>query len=418
MKEGLYYEETMSPEERRRYLEQRLREVIPYAYRNAPAVKERFDQAGIDPNQIRTLEDLEKIPVLKKEDLGSLQRARPIFGGLVAVPIEETRRIFTAPGPLYHPLPDEEHIEAEAMAFRSRGIKKGDIVLLTFALNFPVSREMEEIVVKIGAIPIPIGPGGTDTQVQVLHDTKATVYIGSLTFLTNIIKRAEEQGYDFRRDFNLRLVFTGGEILPVADRDRLEKFYGISVIDSYGINEGGGIAYSCEKWTGLHLLHDLIVEVVDPDTGKELKPGEVGEVVITRFSKTYTIIRLGVGDRSFYSDEPCPCGRTTPRLVQILGRVGEAVKVRAVLVYPKQVEKVMSLFSAISNFQAEVSRTERRDELTFKIELKDETIDKEALVESLKKESQDICRVRVDKVEFVPKGTIPAERKTLVDLRS
>ncbi|MDH5695614.1 MAG: phenylacetate--CoA ligase family protein, partial [Dehalococcoidia bacterium] len=157
----------------------------------------------------------------------------------------------------------------------------------------------------------------------------------------------------------------------------------------------------------------------DPETGKQLGPGEVGEIVVTpTHNKTWGLIRFGTGDMSYYTTDPCPCGRTSNRLVAIVGRAGDAVKVRGMFVVAKQAEQVFANFTQISRFQIVVGRKAQRDEMTFNIELKDEAIDKNWLAGELNKSFQQVCRVKADMIEFVPKGTIAEEHKTIVDERA
>ena len=411
--------EWLPPKKRQEYFEQRLREIIWYAYNNAPTIKRKYDQAGIDPGKIRTIKDLENVPIIKKEELHQLQRENPPFGGLVTVPLEKLDTVFVSPGPLFVPWRVAEDImDAQVAYFYGAGMRKGDIALITFNLAYPIARGWEVCFIRLGAIAIPLGPGSTELQVECIHRMGVTAFIGSLIFLSRrVIPRAEEQGYDFRRDFRVRKVITGGEMLPVVEKERLEKYYGFSISEGYGTNEVGGISYTCRERSGMHLSSHLILEIVDPETRKQLGPGEVGEVVLTTLSPTYPLIRFGTGDLSYYTDEPCPCGRTSPRLIRILGRVGEGVKVKASLVYPDQVRRVITKFAMISAFQAEVSRPAGRDEITLKVEVSDESIDKDKLIQPLEEEFRNVCGVKLDKVEFVPKGIIPAEGKVLTDLR-
>ncbi|MDH5695133.1 MAG: phenylacetate--CoA ligase family protein, partial [Dehalococcoidia bacterium] len=184
---------------------------------------------------------------------------------------------------------------------------------------------------------------------------------------------------------------------------------------------GGTFAYECSQKSGMHMSEGYILEIVNPETEKQLGPGEVGEIVVTPlfpFNKAYSLIRFGTGDMSYYTDEPCHCGRTSNRLVTIVGRSSDAVKVRGMFVVAKQAEQVFASYDQISNFQIVVGRKEERDEMTFNIELKDETVDKTILAGNLNEKFQDLCRVKADKIEFVPKGTIPEKRKTILDTRS
>jgi phenylacetate-CoA ligase len=298
------------------------------------------------------------------------------------------------------------------------GFRKGDIVLNTWAYHLvPAGLGIDEGLRSVGATVIPAGTGNTELQVRIMHDLKVTGFCGTTGFLMNIIKKAEELGYDFKKDFSLRLANAGGEMGGGPMREIFEKEYGITTRDAYGTADLGLIAYECSEKTGMHLVGDAIVEIVDPKTGKQLGPNEVGEVVVTPFDEVYPLIRFSTGDLSAYADEPCPCGRTSPRLLKIMGRVGDAVRVRGMFVHPKQTDEVISRFPEISRYQVVVTRPEFRDEMVFKIELADENIDKEKLQSALDTSIRDVCKVRADRIEFVAKGTIPEERKAIVDER-
>jgi len=145
---------------------------------------------------------------------------------------------------------------------------------------------------------------------------------------------------------------------------------------------------------------------------------EIGEIVVTSFRRTYPLIRFGTGDLSLYTDEPCPCGRSSPRLLGIVGRVAESIRAKGMFLYPHEIEKAVSAVPSISRFQTAVTRSGLRDQITFSVELADEGTDKEELLQELQRRFQDTCRVRIDKVEFVPKGTILEEHKVIVDKRT
>jgi phenylacetate-CoA ligase len=265
-----------------------------------------------------------------------------------------------------------------------------------------------------------MGTGNTDIQIRTMLDLKVNGFVGTPSFLMTIIKRAEEMGYNFRRDFALRRAWFTGEMLPPTLRGTLEEDYQITTAQAYAVTEpGGAIAYECRQKSGMHLMDDYIVEIVDPETGKQLGPGEVGEIVVTPIhNKVWGLIRFGTGDISSYTTDPCPCGRTSNRLVAILGRTGDAVKVRGMFIVARQAEQVFSSFGTISRFQIVVGRKAQRDEMTFRVELKDEAIDKEKLAEDLNKKFQSMCLVRADKIEFVEKGTIPEKHQIIVDERT
>ena len=412
--------EIMPPEKREGYFNQKLAESIDYAYHHAPSAKEILDRAEVSPSQIRTIKDLERLPITRKTELIELQKSKPPYGGFLTIPAEEVDRIFISPGPVYEPL-HAENIKWFAKSFYAAGFRKGDIVINSFTYHMsPAGILFHEAIRDCGATPIAMGVGNTEIQVQTMHDLQVTGFVGTPSFLMTIIKRAEEMGYDFRRDFAVRKAWFTGEMLPPSLRKSLEEDYGISTAQAYAVTEPGGcFAYECSQKSGMHFMDEYVIEIVDPETGKQLGPGEIGEIVVTPLlNKTWGLIRFGTGDMSYYTTELCPCGRTSNRLVAIVGRAGDAIKVRGMFVVTKQAEAVFSGFDQISAFQIVVGRKGERDEMAFKIELKDKAIDKSQLADDLNQKFQDVCRVKADKIEFVAKGTIPEEHKTILDERT
>jgi phenylacetate-CoA ligase len=253
-----------------------------------------------------------------------------------------------------------------------------------------------------------------------MRDLKVTGFVGTPTFLMTVIKRAEESGYDFRRDFTLRRAWFTGEMLPPSLRKTFEEDYQIATSQAYAVTEpGGAIAYECRQKSGMHLMDEYVTEIVDPETGKQLGPNEIGEIVVTPVhNKPWGLIRFGTGDMSSYIAEPCPCGRTANRLTGIVGRTGDAVKVRGMFVIARQAEQAIMSFSQVSRFQLTVGRRQHRDEMTLKLELKDVSVDKAKLADELNQKFQDTCRIKIDKIEFVERGAIPEEHKKIVDERT
>lgn len=419
--ESEFYDEmeVMPRQEREEYYNRRLREQVQYAYENSPAMRAKLDAAGIRPSDIRTAKDMEKIPVTTKDELIDLRKINPPWGGLVAVPPEKLARIYMSPGPIYDPEPiyDPSDRRLEKILY-AMGFRKGDLVVNTYSYHMvPMGHLMDEGLRRLGCTVIPMGVGNTDLQVQVLRDMKVTGWVGAASFLVSILDRAEEMGYDARHDFSLRVARAGGEPAGGPIRKMLEERYGLIALDSYGTADVSGVAYECSQRSGMHILEEMFVEIVDKETRKQLGPGEIGEVVVTPFERTYPLVRFGTGDLASYTDEPCPCGRTSFRLSAILGRVGDAVMTRGMLVHPRQISDVVSRFPEISRYQAVVSRPTVRDELTLKIELANENADTSRLTSAVKETFSEICRVKVDLVEFVPRGTIPEDAKGIVDER-
>ena len=408
----------MTIEERQKYLDAKLRDFVAYAYKNAPAVKERFDKAGVKPEDIKGADDLEKISILRKDDLIELQKNNPPFGGYLAVPISELEHIYQSPGPIYDPERRKGFALPPGMP---PNFGKGQIVMNTWSYHMvPAGLMIDKGLRSVGCTVMPAGTGNTENQVQIMHDLKVSGFFGTPSFLKILIDKAEAMGYDFKKDFNLKWAMVGGEMGGDPLRKLFQEKYGIFCLggDSYGTADLGGVAVGCEKQAGMHFVTDAIIELVDPTTGKRVGPGEIGEVVVTPFDEVYPLIRFGTGDLSSYITEPCACGRTTYRLPKILGRSGDAVRVRGMFVHPKQSDEAISKDPAILRYQLVVTRPENRDEMTLNVELADEKVDKEKLKADLDKDFRDVCKVRFDRMEFVSKGTIAKDAKPIVDKRS
>lgn len=405
-----------SKKEREKYLAEKLKSIVKHAYANAPTVRKKFEAVRVRPEDIRTIKDLERVPVTSKNEMVKLQSEAPPFGGFLAVPLDKLEKVFISPGPIYDPQTLKRTAGTAADILLVAKLGKGDRVVNAFSYHLmPGAHWFDEAVRMLGGTVIPSGVGNTDIQVKAMHDLGVTGYTGTPSFLNTIIKRAEELGYDFRHDFKLRFAAVGAEPLFPSLRQSLEG-YGIQVIDTYGTAELGLIAYSCEKKEGLHIVEDIILEIMDPATGKQLGPGEVGEVTVTTFDEAYPLIRYGTGDLSCFSDAPCTCGRSSNRLMRIVGRVGDAVKIRGVFVHPKQVEQCLSTFPKVPKGQLIVDRVEQRDTAVLNIEIMKEA-NLETTCKEVEKKFSEVCTVRLDKVQCVAPGTIPADAKILLDLR-
>lgn len=420
MGEKAYFDEfeTMSREKREALQLEKLKEQIKRAYENARAIREIFDREGIKPEDIKSFEDLERIPIIRKTDVIDLQKKYPPYGGLLTVPDDEVQRVFITPGPIYLPHQVEE-ISWFGKSFFAAGFRKGDVVINTPTYHMsPAGILFHEGIRATGATVIPTGVGNTDSQIKTMLDLKVTGYAGMPSFLMTIIKRAEEMGYNFKRDFNLKKAWFTGEMLPPSLRRVFEEEYGIDTYQCYSVTElGGCVAYECKEKKGMHFMDDYVIEIVDPETKKRVNEGEIGELVATPINNRYWgLIRFGTGDMTSFTREPCACGRTSFRITGIVGRSTEAVKVRGMFVVKKQLENFLSGIEEISRYQLIVGRKGERDELCLKCELKEEGIDKEALKRRIEEDFPKNLRVRLDVIEFCEKGSIEGE-DTIKDVR-
>ncbi|MFA5064521.1 MAG: phenylacetate--CoA ligase family protein [Dehalococcoidia bacterium] len=406
--------ERLPAPERDRQMSWKLQRLIAYAYNKAPGFKQRMDGAGIKPGDIKALTDLQRIPVLRKDDLIKLQKELPPFGGYLAVPLDEIDHIYQSPGPIYDP---QRRLKQGTLP---PDMGKGQTAINTWSYHItPAGLLIDRLLRAMGFTVFPAGTGNTDLLVQVMRDLKVSYFVGTPSFLAAIIKRAEEMGYDIKKDFNLKYAQVFGEMGGDPLRKMFTERYGITCIggDNYLTADIGPIAGSCEKVAGMHVNTDVIVEIVDPATGRVLPAGEVGEVVVTPFDEVYPLIRFGTGDLSMLVTETCACGRTTARLPKIMGRSGDAVRVRAMFVHPRQTDEVTSKFGEIARYRILVSRPADRDEMLLQVELKSELAERGAWEESLRKEFQNTCKVRFDTLEVLPAGSIPVDEKKIIDRR-
>ncbi|OGP69117.1 MAG: hypothetical protein A2169_15835, partial [Deltaproteobacteria bacterium RBG_13_47_9] len=305
-----------------------------------------------------------------------------------------------------------------AQGMYAGGFRPGDIAVNTFSYHMvPFALHMvDNSLHRIGCVVIPTGVGNTEQQVNILKTFKATGFCGTPSFLLSIVQKAEEMGLDIQKDLHLKVGFVAAEMLPESLRSKLEDKLGMVIRQTYGTADIGCLGYECIKKNGMHIPDDKIVEMVDPETGRQLGPGKTGEIVATTFNKNYPLIRFGTGDLSILTETSCPCGRTSPRLIKILGRVDQATKVRGLFIHPGQVGEVVSKHPQVEKYQVIITRHEHKDEMTFQIEIKGEISQPEKLREGIEKSIQEVMKVR-GRVRFVPHGTIPDEAKKIDDQR-
>lgn len=381
-------------------MDDKLRKTIENAYANAPATRARFDAAGLTPADIQTAADLEKVPVMSKDSVVQLQQANPPFGGLLAASMDDVEHIFFSPGPLYEPEvagDDPTQMEMFIEAIRRSGIGKGDIVLNTLSYHLvPAGLLADKAMGALGATVIPGGVGNSDLQLKMMKDLGATAYVGTPSFLALLIEKAEGMGLEFRRDFKVTKGFFSAEPFPPSLRQKFVEQYGIACTNGYGTAELGILAVDSAGQMAMQLMPEPIIEVVDPDTGKRVGPGEVGEVVVTTFSQAYPLIRLGTGDMGVNFD-PNPGGSSQgERAVALVGRRGEAVKVRGMFVHPNQLRFAVGQVGQVAGVQGVVTRPENRDQFVVRV-VSAETEKADAFKAAI----QQVCRVSVDEVEFV-----------------
>jgi len=397
-------------------LDARVAAFVPAAYAAAPGVKRWLDQAGIAPEDIRSVADLNSIPVLTKDKLVELQATDPPFGGFLGVPMSHVERIFISPGPLYEVHGNErDWQETGAEMLRQAGFSQESVVLN--ALNYHLASGgflLDGILRQLGAAVIPVGVGNADLQIKMMMELKATGYAGTPSWLLTLLRKADEMDAP-REQIKLRYALVSAEPLAASDRATLVDEYGISVINAYATAELGMLAYDLEGAPAMRLVESPVVQLVDRDTGEEVGPGDVGEVVVTNLNMTYPLIRLGTGDLAMNID-PAP-GESSQgqRSIRLVGRVGDAIKVRGMFVHPNQVRAALGQHG-ISDFSAVVERPDVRDMLTLQVVAPAELANDDAFVEELRAAFRQICRINLDALEFVE--SVGDEAGKIVDKRS
>src|SRR5437763_1842614 len=305
--------------------------------------------------------------VVRSGGLPGLQTAAPPFGGFCPVPLAKIRRIFASPGPLFEPMgPEVSAFHAETALFAG-GFRPGDIVINTFAYALtPAAHELDEALNLIGCPVVPTGVGQTEIQVSVAETVGATGYVGTPSFLMTILAKAREMGVG---RLPIQVAQVGAEPFTESMRRELADQHGIMARQGFGTADLGIVAYECAEASGMHLVEEAITQVCDPTSGEPLPHGQIGELVATVNNRTYPMIRFGTGDLTIVTDEPCPCGRTSARMLGWRGRADEVTKVRGLFIHPRQVDEIVTRVKGVGRSQVVVGREGHNDTLTLRVEL-------------------------------------------------
>ena len=407
--------ESWSHKERKIRQDESLASMVKLGYKKSHRLKFILDGNKINPKNIKTREDLEKLPVTSRERLVDMEMQQPPYAGLEN-PSIQIDRIFTSPGPVYEPhLSEDDNLWARA--FFAAGMSPKDIALNAFSYHLVAAGlTFHSGLRKVGATVVPSGTSSSQVQVQLIKDLKVTAYVGTPSFLSSIIEKSKEMGFDFKRDFGVKKACFAAEPLFPHVRQSFEEEYGIDTYQMYGATEVGDVAYECSQKNGWHICEETIVEIVDPATGKNVAPGQLGEIVVTRLNEIFFLLRFGTGDLSRIITDECKCGRTSYRLAGISGRIGDAVKVRGMFIAPSQLKMIQSKFNNMP-LQALVSRVGNDDVLKVKVEKIAPDIGSDAWEEKFKTIFREVCTVRIDQLEYLNAGIIKPKDKLIVDQR-
>ncbi len=373
---------------------------------SAPAARAAAEQAGL-LDGTPTLDRLRRVPPLRKDVLPKIQAEAPLLGGWASA--DHVHKIFVSPGPIYEPEGEGPDYWGTAPALHAAGFQRGEVVLNSYSYHLgPAGSILEGGLLALGARVIPGGIGNTEQQVRAASQLGATGYVGTPSFLAALVEKADE----FALSLAFEVAGVSGETLPESLRQRFES-RGIRTQQAYATGDVGTIAYECPRKDGLHLADRCIVELIDPETQAPVVPEQPGEVIVTQLDPTYPLLRLATGDLSVLTEDNCPCGRTAFRLRKILGRVGEAVKVRGIFVYPFQLRTAMARVPQALRYQFAVRREHDQDELVARVE--GDRADP-GLASRLQEAVRDATRLR-SAVEFVRPGSLPQQARLLVDER-
>ena len=343
----------------------RMREVYAEAVELAPALRARFEAASLSPEALQSVEDLSRITVLKKERLMELQQMQPPFAGYLACRPDEVGHIYVSPGPIFEPsLASDVSGHGMDLMFAAAGIGPGDLLLNTWSYHLvPAGLLFDQGARAVGATVIPGGTGASELQAEVIIKLGVTGYVGSTAFFMALIERLEATGHQLPDAWKLKHAFIGGELGDWAAKRRyLEQRYALSTWSCYGTADFGLIGFERRGEAGYHIHRDRYVQICDPETGIPVQRGEPGEIVVTTLARGWPMIRFGTGDVSS-AIESFPDGGAS-RIAPLQGRVGAAVKVREIFVYPAHVESLVRQIDGLERAAFSVTRPGGRDEIT------------------------------------------------------
>ncbi|MCX6688143.1 MAG: phenylacetate--CoA ligase [Methanoregula sp.] len=419
--------ETLKPAELQALQLKRLKKTLHLAS-NVEFYRDRLSGAGIKPSDIRTLEDIQKLPFTKKQDL---RDGYPF--GFFAVPLKEVVRIHTTSGTTGKPtvvgytrkdLDSWAGLIARNMTMI--GVTDNDVFqnmvnygMFTGGLGFHYGAEM------IGMTVIPSATGNTKRQIEMINDFGVTTIHCTPSYAMHLSEVAEETGVTFK---TLKTGIFGAEPWSETLRSTLESRLGVTAYDSYGLSElfGPGVAFECPERDGLHIWHDsYLVEIIDPKTGEQLADGERGELVVTPLVKeAMPLLRYRTGDVTMLMEDGCLCGRSK-KIARITGRSDDMLVIRGINVFPSQIEHVLLKIPEVGNqFMVYVDRINHLDEMTVEVEINreffsGELADLAKIQKKVVKELHDVLELRTT-VKLVEPGSLPrfeGKSKRVIDRR-
>ncbi|MBQ8007944.1 MAG: phenylacetate--CoA ligase [Bacteroidaceae bacterium] len=408
--------ETLSEEGLRAIQLERLQKTVRHCM-NSPFYQKKFQELSVSPEDIKTLDDISKLPFTSKEDL----RENYPFG-LACVPLKDCVRLHSSSGTtgnptvVLHTQKDlDEWANAVARCLWMVGSRPEDVFqnsagygMFTAGLGFQYGAE------KVGMLTVPAAAGNTIRQIKFIKDFGTSVLHAIPSYASRIYEVMKDEGVDPRKDTKLRVLCIGAEPHSEEQRQRIEQNLGVKAYNSYGISEmmGPGVAFECQEQNGLHIWEDyFIVEIIDPVTLKPVPDGELGELVITTINReAMPLLRYRTRDLTRILPGECPCGRHHKRLARLQGRSDDMMILKGVNIFPIQIEKILLGFKELStDYLITLETVDSNDIMTIEVELNQLFTDDYNRLKSLERE---ITRQLKDEilitphVKLVPKGSL------------
>lgn len=409
-------EETLDREGIERLQEERLRRTVAHCM-GSNFYRKRFSDIGLSPEDIKTLDDLQKIPFTTKQDL---RDTYPF--GIASIPLSKCTRLHSSSGTtgnptvILHSRKDlEQWANAVARCLWMVGCRPEDVFqntsgygMFTGGLGFQYGAEL------LGMLTVPAAAGNTLRQIKFFTDFGTTVVHAIPSYASRLYEVMCERGVDPRRDTKLRTLVIGAEPHSEETRRRIENMLGVKAYNSFGMSEmcGPGVGFECPEQNGLHFWEDYyIVEIVDPETLEPVPDGEIGELVLTSLCReAMPLLRYRTRDLTRVLGRSCPCGRNHVRLDRMRGRSDDMIVLRGVNIFPIQVEKILMQFPELgNNYLITLVTREDNDFMNLDVELAQPTDDYAAL-QTLEREIKRRLKDEIlltPNIRLVPQGTLP-----------
>lgn len=372
--------ECMDRASMRKLQTERLQKVVKNCYENVPFYRKKMDRMGVKPDQIKSIDDIVKLPFTTKHDL----RDEYPFG-LQAVPMEDVARIHASSGTTGKPVVAtytqndlDNWAEGVARVMAAGGVGKGDVVQVSYGYGlFTGGLGAHDGAAKLGAVQLPTSAGNSEKQIMLMQDLGSTALACTPSYALHLTEVIEHSPSVSLKNLKLKVGFFGAEPWTEGMRRELQEKLGIKAYDIYGLTEmsGPGVGGECECQDGTHLWEDMFFpEIINPETLEPCAPGEFGELVFTSLCKeAMPIIRYRTRDLTRLRYEKCQCGRTAVRMDRILGRSDDMLIIRGVNVFPSQIETVLTEFPVFTpQYFITVDRKGNEDTFDLDVELRSE----------------------------------------------